>query len=126
MQAWLIQRIIREILPFVIEGVSARMRGRRPGPAAPPPPPPPSGAGFEHEPGLRALHRQMEARFEHLRQESEARHADLAARLRFLEDRLLAAQQENTRRLQRLTFYLRLLLGWAAALNLAVLYLLLR
>jgi hypothetical protein len=121
MQPWIIQRIIREILPFVIDGVRSQMRARSAEPA-------PAAVRVEpaDEPGLRSLRRQMEARLREISDENEARFAALQSQVRALEDRLLAAHQQQQRQLERTAFYARLLLGWAAALNIALVYLLLQ
>jgi hypothetical protein len=138
MQAWLIQRIIREILPFVVEGVRAQMRGRearghearsreaRAHDAAYGEPQTVDAAPGSDHPGVRALRREMEDLLAGMAEENETRFAALQSQLRALEDRLIEAHAEQQRALERSLLYARMLLGWSAAITLAVLYLLLR
>lgn len=129
MQPWLIQRIIREILPYVIDGVRAQMRSRRAAQAHAGPgygePEPVTAAPGAADPGIAALRRELDERLRELSEESEARFAAVQSQLRILEDRLMEAHAEQQRRLQQTLFYTRMLLGWSLALTVAVLYLLL-
>jgi hypothetical protein len=102
-QAWLVQRVVREVLPLVVDTVRAQLRNRQ------------AAAAGEAAAQAPAINPETEARFTALQDD-----------MRKLERGLVETREEFTRGIDRLLLWNRVLGAGMIALLAAVLYLLFR